>query len=187
MEEVVAAAQRIERILGEQPDPKIEQIVLSMQDQIRILTKDLKKGARADGVSSGSRYPYRCPCCHTSRNSESCSTAPCRLTACDSQCSPASSRSSTTARYHATATLPTWPPDVSRLWGRRPHADSQTGGLLAVSYAMRRATLPTAALPVPCCSACYGSKPEKPPIAQPEARFLNFQHRRAARAPPRGI
>ena len=43
MEEVVAAARRIERILGEQPYSKIEQIVLSMQDQIRILTKDLKK------------------------------------------------------------------------------------------------------------------------------------------------
>ena len=43
MEEVVAAARRIERILGEQPDSKMEQIVLSMQDQIRILTKDLKK------------------------------------------------------------------------------------------------------------------------------------------------
>ena len=43
MEEVVAAARRIERVLGEQPDSKIEQIVLSMQDQIRILTKDLKK------------------------------------------------------------------------------------------------------------------------------------------------
>ena len=43
MEEVVAAARRSERILGKQPDSKIEQIVLSMQDQIRILTKDLKK------------------------------------------------------------------------------------------------------------------------------------------------
>ena len=32
MEEVVAAARRIEQILGEQPDSKIEQIVLSMQD-----------------------------------------------------------------------------------------------------------------------------------------------------------
>ena len=42
MEEVVAAARRIDRILGEQPDSKIEQIILSMQDQIRILTKDLK-------------------------------------------------------------------------------------------------------------------------------------------------
>ena len=42
MEEVVAAARRIDRILGEQPDSKMEQIILSMQDQIRILTKDLK-------------------------------------------------------------------------------------------------------------------------------------------------
>ena len=42
MEEVVAAARRIERILGEQPDSKMEQLILSMQDQIRILTKDLK-------------------------------------------------------------------------------------------------------------------------------------------------
>ena len=43
MEEVVAAARWIERILGEQPDSKMEQIILSMQDQIRILTKDLKQ------------------------------------------------------------------------------------------------------------------------------------------------
>ena len=42
MEEVVAAARLIERILGEQPDSKMEQIILSMQDEIRILTKDLK-------------------------------------------------------------------------------------------------------------------------------------------------
>ena len=42
MEEVVAAARRIERILGEQPDSKMEELILSMQDQIRILMKDLK-------------------------------------------------------------------------------------------------------------------------------------------------
>ena len=42
MEEVVVAARQIERILGEQPDSKMEQIILSMQDQIQILTKDLK-------------------------------------------------------------------------------------------------------------------------------------------------
>ena len=42
MEEVVTAARRIERILGEQPDSKMKQIILSMQDQTRILTKDLK-------------------------------------------------------------------------------------------------------------------------------------------------
>ena len=42
MEEVFAAARRMERILGEQPDSKMEQLILSMQDQIQILTKDLK-------------------------------------------------------------------------------------------------------------------------------------------------
>ena len=42
MEDVVAAARRIERILVEQSDSKMERLILSMQDQIRILTKDLK-------------------------------------------------------------------------------------------------------------------------------------------------
>ena len=55
------------------------------------------------------------------------------------------------------------------------HADSQTEGLLAASYATRRVTSPIAALPAPCCSAYYCSKPEKPPMTQPEARFLSFQ------------
>ena len=42
MEEVVAAAMRIEKILEEQTDSKMELIVNTMQDQIRILKKDLK-------------------------------------------------------------------------------------------------------------------------------------------------
>ena len=42
MEEVVAEARRIERILEEQPDSKMEQIIWAMQDQIQILTKDFK-------------------------------------------------------------------------------------------------------------------------------------------------
>ena len=42
MKEVVAAARKIERILGEQGDSKMERLILSMQEQIRILTKDLK-------------------------------------------------------------------------------------------------------------------------------------------------
>ena len=67
------------------------------------------------------------------------------------------------------------------------HADSQTEGLLAASCATRRAILPIAALPAPCCSAYCGNKPEKPPMAHPEARFLSSLRRKAARAPPRGI
>ena len=57
MEEVVAATRRIERILGEQPDSKIEQIVLSMQDQIRILTKDLKKAHKQMASQAAAATP----------------------------------------------------------------------------------------------------------------------------------
>ena len=43
MEEVGAAARRIEKILEEQTDTKVERLVNTMQDQIRILKKDLKE------------------------------------------------------------------------------------------------------------------------------------------------
>ena len=43
MEEIVAAAQRTEKILEEQTDSKMERLVNSMQDQIWILKKDLKE------------------------------------------------------------------------------------------------------------------------------------------------
>ena len=43
LEEVVAAARRIERILEEWPTSGMEQLIQSMQSQIQILTKDLAK------------------------------------------------------------------------------------------------------------------------------------------------
>ena len=43
MEDVVAAAHRIEKILEEQADSKMKHLVNTMQDQIRILKKDLKE------------------------------------------------------------------------------------------------------------------------------------------------
>ena len=43
MEEVVAAARQIERILEERPTSGMEQLIQSMQSQIQILTKDLAK------------------------------------------------------------------------------------------------------------------------------------------------
>ena len=42
MEDVVAAARRIEKILEEQMDSKMERLISTMQDQIRLLKKDLK-------------------------------------------------------------------------------------------------------------------------------------------------
>ena len=43
MEDVVAAARRIEKILEEQTDSKVERLISTMQDQIRILKKDLRE------------------------------------------------------------------------------------------------------------------------------------------------
>ena len=43
MEDVVAAARRIEKILNEQTDTKMERLVSTMQEQIRLLKKDLKE------------------------------------------------------------------------------------------------------------------------------------------------
>ena len=43
MEDVVAATRRIEKILEEQTDTKMERLVSTMQDQIRLLKKDLKE------------------------------------------------------------------------------------------------------------------------------------------------
>ena len=43
LEDVVAAARRIEKVLEEQVDSKMERLVSAMQDQIRILKKDLKE------------------------------------------------------------------------------------------------------------------------------------------------
>ena len=43
MEEAVATARRIEKILEEQTDTKLERLVSTMQDQIRILKKDLRE------------------------------------------------------------------------------------------------------------------------------------------------
>ena len=42
LEDVVAAAQRIEKVLEEQSDSKMERLITVMQDQIRLLKKDLK-------------------------------------------------------------------------------------------------------------------------------------------------
>ena len=43
MEDVMAAARRIEKILEEQSDSKVERLISTMQDQIRLLKKDLRE------------------------------------------------------------------------------------------------------------------------------------------------
>ena len=99
MEEVVTAAQRIERILGEQPDSKMEQIIMSMQDQIWILTKDLKKAHEEMASQAMAATPTAALAALPAAKVTAAQPPPYRPAACDGQCSPASNRSATTTSY----------------------------------------------------------------------------------------
>ena len=57
MGDVVAAARRIEKVLEEQNDSKMERLIFSMQDQIRILTKDLKSAHKQMAAQQASTTP----------------------------------------------------------------------------------------------------------------------------------
>ena len=187
MDEVVAATRRIERILVEQPDSKMEQIILSMHDQIRILTKDLKS-AHEEMASQA-----------TAATPTAALAAPPAATVAAAQPPPIASL----PEMASTQPPPAAPLPPSHLLthlatscipitGKKAptfglHADSQRGGLHATSSAMKRATSPIAAPLAPCCRACCGNKPETPLMAHQEARFSSFLCQKAARAPPRGI
>ena len=68
MEDVVAAAHRIEKVLEEQTDTKMEHLVSTMQDQIRLLKKDLKE---ANEQIASHRTAAPSPANLTSRASQS--------------------------------------------------------------------------------------------------------------------
>ena len=57
MEEVVATARRIEKILEEQTDSKMERLVDTTQDQIRILKKDLQQAYEQIGAHKTAATP----------------------------------------------------------------------------------------------------------------------------------
>ena len=54
MEDVVATARRIEKIMEEQTDTKMERLVNSMQEQIRILAKDFENDHEQNAVLKAS-------------------------------------------------------------------------------------------------------------------------------------
>ena len=188
MEEVVAAARRIERILGEQPDSKIGQIVLSMQDQIQILTKDLKRAHKEMASQAEAATPTAALAATPAATVEVAQPPPVASPPAIANTHPPPAAPLPPL---ATAQPPPYPP------GRQMYHDYGEEG--PYFRAPRRQPdrrpprcflcdeeghLPIAALPAPCCSAYYGSKPERPPMVQPEARFLSFQHQKAARVPP---
>ena len=158
MEAVVAAARRIERILGEQPDSKIEQIVLSMQDQIRILTKDLKKAHEQMASQAAAATPTAALAATSAATVAAAQPPPVASPPAIANAHPPPAAPLPPL---ATAQPPPYPPGRQMYpdYGEEgptfePHADSQVEGLLTASCAIRRATLPLAALPTPCCSAC---------------------------------
>ena len=61
LEYVVAAARRIEKVLEEQTDPKMERLIAAMQDQIRILKKDLKDAHEQISAHQASATPTAAP------------------------------------------------------------------------------------------------------------------------------
>ena len=84
MEDVVAAARRIEKILEEQTDSKMERLVTSMQDQIRILKKDLKEANEqiathtASAPTAAAMAALPTPTASTAAAAQSPPTAPAR-------------------------------------------------------------------------------------------------------------
>ena len=189
MQELVAAAQRIERILGEQPNSKIEQIVLSMQDQIRILTKDLKKAH----VQMASQAAAATP-------TAALAATPATIVAA-AQPPPVVSPP-TIANSHpppaaplpplATAQPPPYPP------GRQMYPDyGEEGPYFRTPRRQPDRRPPRCflcgkeghfAYPCPAHSLLQRLlRQQARETAQPEVRFLSCQHQKATRAPPRGI
>ena len=144
MEEVVAAARRIERILEERPDSRMEQVIQSMQDQIRILTNLAKTHEQ---MASQGRYPYSCVRRSTEHSGSRCPGS--------RSASLPVAPSATPLPPLATAQPPPYPP------GRSPYpdygeegpdlcADSWIGGLHETRRATSRIAVPllTVATPV---------------------------------------
>ena len=178
MEEVVAAARRIERILEERPTSGMEQIIQSMQNQIQILTKGLAKAHEqmASQATAATRLPsHRQPLRHQ----------PVCLVPL-----PQPHHYHPWLRHNHPCT--NWATLHTLIMARRGpisalHDGCQIGDLLDVSSVMRRVTSPTAALPVHYCSACCGSRPRKPLKAHPGDKSLSSPPWNVAKALPRGI
>ena len=107
MEDVVAVARRIEKILEEQTDSKMERLISSMQDQIRLLKKDLRE--THDQISPHQATATNCrSSSHIRRH-------------CGSR-SPASSRfrSIASLSYRSTASSCTHSPPLPRIYRGEP-------------------------------------------------------------------
>ena len=105
MEEVVAAARRIERILQERPTSGMDTLMESMNRQIQILTKDLAKAHEKLAAQPPVAAPTAALAVQPSKSSSSC-PAPTSLFGASSNGSPCS-HAATTHGYSPSAPIPT--------------------------------------------------------------------------------
>ena len=123
MEDVVAAARRIDKILEEQNDSKMERLILSMQDKIRILTKDLKSAHEQMAAQQASTTPTAALTggCRSAASSRSatlygcCSPDSCRPATLDG------CRSATATSYRSATSKPSCTPPCIRIMQRKAH------------------------------------------------------------------
>ena len=186
MEEVVAAARQIERIPEERPTSGMEQLIQSMQSQIQILTKDLAKAHE----QIASKTPAATP--------TAAFAAPPNNAVAAAQPPPAASAPTSLPSPAATPLPPlatAQPPLVTLhtlIMGKRDfifvaRGGSQIGGLVDVSFVMRKATSPIAALPVPYCNACCDNRHRKWLEAHPGDKCWSYPPQKVAKALLRGI
>ena len=160
MEDVVAVARRIEKVLEEQNDSKMEQLITSMQDQIRILTKDLKSAREQMAAQQASATPT------------AALAAPPIATVAAAHPPPLTQPPSLVAgqplSHHHTlldATCIRITRMRDHIFGH--HAANRTEGLPAASYAAKRAILSLTA-PLAPSSSSYCSNKRGIPLAMPQ-------------------
>ena len=171
MEEVVAAARRIERILEERPTSGMEQLIQSMRSSRRLLRLPQR-------LLPHPATQWRLPSHHQPlRHQPVCLVL-------QPHC------------YHPW--LQHNHPCITRvalhilIMEKRvlifvARGGSQIEGLLGASFVMRKATLPIAALPVPYYNACCGNRRRKQLEAHPGDKSWSSLPQMVAKAPLRGI
>ena len=165
MEEVVAAARRVERILQERPTSGMDTFIESMNCQIQFLAKDLAKAQDKIAAQPPVATPTAAP------------AVPPSQAVAAAQHPPASLAPPQMAHPAATQLPPPYSPVPSQYFsgdngtpyfrGQRRRLDR---GPLQCFRVARKATQRTAVPPELCCSACCGKRSQNPPESHPGSR-----------------
>ena len=162
MEDVVAAARRIEKILNEQTDTKMERLVNTMQEQIRLLKKDLKE-ANEQITAHRTAAP--------SVAAMAAVSAPPTATASAAQPPPAAPARHIYLDY---SEEPPFYRPPRRQMDRHPPV---------ASFAAKKGTSCPTVLPVPSCNVSFTSKHEPALVLRLEDKYWSCQPPRTTPTP----